>query len=62
MLKELEDICNPSLKERLDRSIISKLIGTKMKFGMGVTKNKHDKLSGRDTQTYKKENLKSVEF
>ena len=36
MLKELEDIYNPTLRERLDKSIISKLIGTKVKFGMGV--------------------------
>ena len=38
MLKELEGIYNPSLQERLDRSIVSKLIGTKVKFGMGVKK------------------------
>ena len=38
MLKELKGIYNPSLRERLDKSIVSKLIGTKVKFGMGVTK------------------------
>ena len=38
MLKELEGIYNPTLRERLDKSIVSKLIGTKVKFGMGVTK------------------------
>ena len=38
MLKELEGINNPTLRERLDKSIISKLIGTKVKFGMGVKK------------------------
>ena len=38
MLKELEGIYNPSLRERLDKSIFRKLIGTKVKFGMGVTK------------------------
>ena len=38
MLKELEGIYNPSLRERLDKSIVSKLIGTKVKFGMGVKK------------------------
>ena len=36
MLKELEGIYNPTLLERLDKSIVSKLIGTKVKFGMGV--------------------------
>ena len=29
MLKELEGIYNPSLRERLDKSIVSKLIGTR---------------------------------
>ena len=38
MLKELEGIYNPTLRERLDKSIVSKLIGTKVKFGMGVKK------------------------
>ena len=39
MLKELKGIYNPTLRERLDKSIVSKLIGTKVKFGMGVKKN-----------------------
>ena len=38
MLKELEGIHNSSLRERLDKSIVSNLIGTKVKFGMGVEK------------------------
>ena len=38
MLKELEGIYNPTLRERLDKSIVSKFIGTKVKFGMGVKK------------------------
>ena len=38
MLKELEGIYNPTLLERLDKSVVSKLIGTKVKFGMGVKK------------------------
>ena len=38
MLKELKGIYNPTLRERLDKSIVSKLIGTKVKFGMGVRK------------------------
>ena len=40
MLKELEGIYNPSLRERLDRSIVIKVIGTKVKFGMGVLKKR----------------------
>ena len=39
MLKELEGIYNLSLGEKLNRSIVSKLIATKVKFGMGVKKN-----------------------
>ena len=38
MLKELEGIYNPTLRERLDKSIVSKFLGTKVKFGMGVKK------------------------
>ena len=38
MLKELKGIYNPTLRERLDKSIVSKLIGTKVNFGMGVKK------------------------
>ena len=38
MLKELKGIYNPTLRERLDKSIVSNLIGTKIKFGMGVKK------------------------
>ena len=52
MLKELKGIYNPSLRERLDKSIVSKLIGTKKKFGMGV--KKEIRFSGRVTQTSKK--------
>ena len=40
MLKELKGIYNPTLRERLDKSIVSKLIGTKVKFGMGVKKKR----------------------
>ena len=40
MLNELEGIYNPSLRERLDRSIVEKLIGTKMRFGMGIEKKR----------------------
>ena len=38
MLKELKGIYNPTLRERLDKSIVSNLIGTKVRFGMGVKK------------------------
>ena len=38
MLKELKGIYNPTLGERLDKSIVSKLIGTKVRFWMGVEK------------------------
>ena len=38
MLIELEGIYNPTLRERLDKSIVGQPIGTKVKFGMGVKK------------------------
>ena len=40
MLSELDGIYNPSIRERLDRSIVDKIIGTKIKFGMGAQKKK----------------------
>ena len=45
ILKELKGIYNPTLRERVDKSIVSNLIGAKVKFGMGVKKN----FSGRIT-------------
>ena len=38
MSKVVEGIYNSSLREKLDKSIVSKLIGMKVKFGMGVKK------------------------
>ena len=39
MLQELKGIYNPTLRVKMDRSIVSNLIGTKIKFGMGFKKN-----------------------
>lgn len=39
MINELDGIVNPSLRERLDRSIVDKIISSKMNFGMGIKKN-----------------------
>ena len=39
ILNELKGIYNPTLRERMDKSIVSILIGAKIKFGMGVKKN-----------------------
>ena len=38
MLQELDGIVNPTLRERMDRSIVDKIIGTKMRLGMGIKK------------------------
>jgi len=35
MLKALKDIDNPTLREKIDRSIVSPIIGTKVRFGLG---------------------------
>ena len=42
MLGELSGIVNPSLKERIDQSIVGKLIKAKVNFGLGarIKKNK----------------------
>ena len=37
MLKEMNDIYNPTLRERMERGLVSTLIGTKKRFGWGVT-------------------------
>ena len=42
-----------TIRERMDKSIVSKVIGTKVKFGIGVKKKKI-RFSGRITQKSKK--------
>ena len=37
MLKEMSDIYNPTFRERMERGLVSSLIGTKKRFGWGVT-------------------------
>ena len=37
MLQEMKDIYNPTLRERMERGLVSSLIGTKKRFGWGVT-------------------------
>ena len=38
MLKELEGICKPSIREKMEHGLVSSLIGAKARFGMGVDK------------------------
>ena len=38
MLNELNEIVNPTLRERIDKSIVGKLINAKVIFGLGVPK------------------------
>ena len=40
MLKELKGIYSPSIKEKIERSLVSSLIGTKARFRWGVDKKK----------------------
>ena len=37
MLGELSGIANPTLRERIDKSIVGKLIRTKVNFGLGAS-------------------------
>ena len=39
MLRELNEITNPSLRERLDRGIVKNLINAKVNLGLGIKKN-----------------------
>ena len=40
MLNELNGIVNPTLRERIDKSIVGKFINAKINFGLGAHKNK----------------------
>ena len=42
MLKELKGIYNPTIREKMERGLVSSLIGTKARFGWGVDKKKKD--------------------
>ena len=37
MLNEMKNIYNPTLRERMERGLVSTLIGTKKRFGWGLT-------------------------
>jgi len=38
MLTELNGIYNPTLRERIERGVVSTIIGTKKRFGWGLKK------------------------
>ena len=40
MLKELEGIYNPTIREKMEKGLVSSLIGTKARFGWGINKKK----------------------
>ena len=48
MLKELEGIYNPTIREKMERGLVSSSIGSKARFGWGVDK-KSSNISGRIT-------------
>ena len=37
MLNELNEIVNPTLRERIDKSIVGKVINAKVNFGLSVS-------------------------
>jgi len=39
MLEELDGIYNPTLRERMEQGVVSKIIRTKKSFGMGLKKD-----------------------
>ena len=39
MLEELDELYNPTLQERMERGVVSKIIRTKKRFGMGLKKD-----------------------
>jgi len=38
MLEELDGLFNPTLRERMERGVVSKIIGSKKRFGWGLKK------------------------
>ena len=44
MLGELNEIVNPTLRERIDKSIVGKLIDAKVNFGLGNPVKKNSKI------------------
>ena len=49
MLKELKGIYNPTIREKMERGLVSSLIGTKARFGWGVGGKKSLNISRRIT-------------
>ena len=47
MLQEMKDIYNPTLRERMERGLVSTLIGTKKRFGWGISEAEIKKKSSR---------------
>lgn len=45
MLVELKDIYNPTVREKLDKSLVQKIIGTKVRFGWGLKKTTAGRMS-----------------
>ena len=48
MLRELNEITNPSLRERLDRGIVKNLINAKVNLGLGIKKAARDPIKWTD--------------
>ena len=53
MVRELDEITTPTLRERLERGIVRNLINAKANFGLGIKKtarlHKMDRQTGRRT-------------
>ena len=47
MLQEMKNIYNPTLRERMERGLVSTLIGTKKRFGWGISDSQKKKSSRR---------------
>ena len=50
MLRELNGIVNPTLRERIDKLIVGKLIKAKVNFGFGTLQTSHLKISEKESQ------------
>ena len=50
MLQEMKDIYNPTLRERMERGLVSTLIGTKKRFGWGISEAEPSRIKKKSSR------------
>lgn len=60
MLEQMDAITNPTIRERIERGIITPIISAKAKFGLGHTASKNSERAARKVRTKKQNGLTSL--